>query len=381
MRMFLVFFGCLPGLGSQSSMARAEEVGELTIRSVLPLTLAQRTALVRLTATDDEARALLEARRATAQKILLKTPRPLAEMHYEGLVNTDPRRIETVERLRDMDDAALLLETWQATGDAALAAKAREYVRSWAATYRPTGNDVNENKLLPLFVIYEAMCGDFTTDEQKTIDAWLSDIARRQIAGGADPAQRRSNRHTKRMLIVATIGLALGRQEWLDYAWNGFDEFVGAALYNDGTSYDLKHRDTLTYHCSALRPLVDLAILAARNGRSLYAWSAPSGSSLKKSVDYMVPFADGSRTRREWVNSQVELDRRRAAAGLEQYQPGRLFDPQDARRLLEEASYFDPTLLPLVIKLAGGQAQRFTSWRTVVNAAARVSVKPAVDDT
>jgi hypothetical protein len=354
--------------------ARADaEVGEVEIRSVLPLSAAQRARLALLVGQDPSARTLLATRRQEAARLLAPgaaPPRPLAVIHYEGLVNTDARRVETVKHLEDMDAAALLLEVWQATGDPAAARRCREYVLAWAGVYKPTGNDVNENKLLPLFTAYEAMRNDFPEAERRHVDSWMSEIAAKQLEAAKDPTARLTNRHTKRLGIIAVIGLALGRQEWLNYAWAGAREFVGSQLYADGTSYDLENRDTLTYHCSALRPLVSLAVLASRNGRDLYSWKAPSGSSLKGSVDYVVPFAAGRKQRREWTNSKVDLDRRRAAAGIAFYQPGSLFQPRSAKPLLEEASYFDAGLLPLVARLEGRPGGgRYPTWRTVLNAA------------
>lgn len=352
------------------------EVGEVEIREVLPLSAPQRAQLKRITATDSEARALLQARLSEARELLNKQPRPLAVIHYESLVNTDPRRIETVKNLTDMDDAAAVFEAWQATGDDKYAAAARRHVWAWAQTYQPTGNDVNENKLLPLLVIYEAQRDEFAPAQRERIDAWMSEIARKQIAVGERREQsQRSNRYTKTLRLVATIGLALDKPEWLDYASNGFKEYVASQLYADGTSYDLEHRDTLTYHSSALRPLLDLAVLAARKGQNLYAWSSPTGSSLQKSVDYVVPYANDEKQRREWTNSRVELDRKRAAAGLEKYRAGRLYEPKDALELMQEAAYFDASLLPLAAKLAGKQGERFPTWRAVVNEAVRCAAQ------
>jgi hypothetical protein len=81
----------------------------------------------------------------------------------------------------------------------------------------------------------------------------------------------------------------------------------------------------------------------------------------------------GRKERREWSNSRVALDRRRAEAGIESYRQGRPYEPNDALRLLEEASYFDPSPTPLVLKLHGGAAKRFPSWTMVVNAACQAA--------
>jgi hypothetical protein len=147
------------------------------------------------------------------------------------------------------------------------------------------------------------------------------------------------------------------------------ERFVREGLRGDGTSLDLERRDSLTYHCSALVPMLDLALLLGAEGRQLYAWTAPHGGSLQRSVDYVVPYASGEKTRREWVNSQVELDRQRAKAGLDHYQPGSLFDPQDARSLIEAATAFDARLLPLHRTLSGATAGRYPAFRLLVQTA------------
>jgi len=63
----------------------------------------------------------------------------------------------------------------------------------------------------------------------------------------------------------------------------------------------------------------------------------------------------------------IDLDRRRAEAGLEKYRLGRLFEPKDALELMEYASYFDPTLLQVVQHLTDRPSERFPTWQTLMN--------------
>lgn len=85
-----------------ASVAGAGSSGELFIRDVLPLDAEQRARLAAWVRDDEEAAALFERKAAEAPRLLAGTPRPLAVIHFEGLVSTDPRRIRTVEHLRDM---------------------------------------------------------------------------------------------------------------------------------------------------------------------------------------------------------------------------------------------------------------------------------------
>ena len=89
----------------------------------------------------------------------------------------------------------------------------------------------------------------------------------------------------------------------------------------------------------------------------------------------MVPYATGEKEHEEWVNSKVDLDRRRAEAGLEKYRPGRIFEPKRALSLLEKAAYFDPSLMEIVRDLSDSEAERFPTWQTLVNAAARADTR------
>lgn len=352
-----------------SHAAGPGDAGEFSIERTVPLTPKQIEKLRTLIAENEEAGALFKKLEAEAKPLIGSEPTPIAKINYEGLVNTDPKRIETVKHLRQMSDAAILLQYWQATGNEEAATTLRNMVTAWAGAYIPTGNDVNENKFYPLFTAYEALRPTFSADEKKMVDAWLEKIGQRHLKA-VKTSSHLTNRYTKSVRIVALFSRILDRPEWKEVATSGFKKFVAESLRPDGGSLDLERRDTLTYHTSGLRPVVEIAIIAGEEGLDLYEWESPVKSSLKKSVDYVVPFADGTKTRKEWLNTTVDLDRRRGAAGIEAYRPGRLYEPKNALTVLEEASFFDSSLYPLVNKLSESDAKRFATWTMVVNAAA-----------
>ncbi len=358
----------LPATARADAAEGSDNPGDFTIATTPPLDAAQRARLRELIATDAEAAALARSLRAEVEPLLDRQPRPLRVIHYEGIVHTDRRRIATVAQLREMSDVALVLRHWQATEDTRAADYLRRFTLAWASTYVPTGNDVNENKFYPLLVAYEALRPGFEPADRERVDAWITAMAELHAKEVAN-SRRFNNRYAKHVRLLALFGRILDREDWSAAAGEGLRRFVVHSLRPDGTSLDLERRDSLTYHTSALRPIIELALIAGDKGPELYAWVSPAGGSIKKSVDYVVPFASGEKTREEWRNTTVELDRRRAAAGLEEYRPGRLYEPRSALPLLEEASVFDPSLLPLVLKLHGSSATRFASWTMLVNAA------------
>lgn len=351
------------------SLMAGDEPGEFSIRPCLPLDQAVIETLRRQVATDPAITAVADQVRAEAKVLVAQKPTPLAKIHYEGLVNTDPRRIADVEALRSMDAVATLLHAWQAGADASIQAALHAHLRAWATTYRPNGNDVNENKLVPLLVAFAAVGADLPATDRALVAAWIEDLGTRHAAE-VTASTHLTNRYTKHVRLAVFCGRALGRDDWVDLGRVGIQRFVGESLRADGTSLDLERRDSLTYHCSALVPALELALLMGAKGRDLYTWEAATGASLKRSVDYVVPYATGEKTRAEWVNTTVDLDRRRAAAGIEKYRAGRLFDPKDACSVLGAASSFDPGLLPVLAKADGDAiAQPVVSWPQVVRSA------------
>lgn len=342
------------------------EVGELTIPLVSPLRPEALERLRRCAQSDEQARRWAETVRAAAEPLLDLTPDPLAQIHYEGLVNTDPRRLASVAKLRQMAHAAVLVRHWQISADARAAAALKRLIVGWARAYEPTGNDVNENKLYPLLVAYASLRSEMTGEERECVDAWVERFGGLHAAA-VERSQLFTNRYAKHLRLLFVCGRILDRPKWEEQALDGARRFAAAGLRADGTSEDLHRRDTLTYHCSALTPVIELAMLAGPAGRELYDWTAPPGGSIRKSVDYVVPYAAGEKTREEWKNSTVGLDRRRAAAGLEHYRPGRLFQPVETLELMELAEFFEPKLLPLVQKLAARPNDRFPTWQTLMN--------------
>ena len=345
-------------------MSHSKEIGDFSIPSVNPLSAKALTYLREIVDADDEAKAVVDQVIGDAQPLLHAQPHPLAVIEYEGLVNTDPRRIATVEKLREMGDVARLVRYWQVTGDDRVVETLRCFIVAWTGTYVLTGNDVNENKFYPLLVAYLALRDLMNADEMKQVDAWVEALGERHLVA-VENAKRFTNRYAKSVRLLAICGLIMNREIWVAKAQDGVKAFVTQSLFADGTSEDLKRRDTLTYHGSALKPVMELAMLSGDTG--LYDWVGEQGGSIRKSVDYVVPYATGEQVREEWRHSIVDLDRRRSEAGVEKYRAGRLFEPKDALELMEYASLFDSDLLEVVQHLTKSQAKRFYTWQTLVN--------------
>ncbi|MFQ3671430.1 MAG: alginate lyase family protein [Verrucomicrobiia bacterium] len=347
-KMVRVLLGVSVGLWAMMKVhavmaAGTENPGEFDHRDVFPLDRAALDRLRQMVGVEGPKKQWAEPVIAAGRRALGATPKPLKRINYEGLLNTNPSRIETVKSLRTMNDVADAFRAWQLTGGDEFAEFTRRSILAWAQTYVPTGNDVNENKLTPLVVAFTGLRESFEAGDREEVERWLGRMADLHAAETAK-VTRFTNRYTKRLRFLALLGLALDRRDLLDAAGKGVRVFVRNSLRPDGTSFDLEERDTLTYHCSALEAALDTIQLTASNPETVYAWGSPAGGSVKKSVEYVVPYAMGEKERREWENTRIALDRRRAEAGIATYQPGKLFDPEYALPMLRKAARIDRSL-------------------------------------
>lgn len=290
--------------------------------------------------TERSAKHLVDSILFAAEKVLNQPPRPLEIIYYEGLLDTDPKRINTVKSFQDIDNVVTLIYAGYGSDSPKFGNKAREIIISWAEKYKPTGNPINENKFTAFFWAYHLYQNNFREKEQEMVKNWMLQIA---LAEKNRKKTYNNNWEAKRLKIIGIIGSILQDESLKKYAVEGFKKYIASAYFPDGTSNDLHDRDALHYHVSGLKPCLTafINLSAFDPGFNLYDYETDDGASIKKSVEYVVPFATGEKQRKEWVNSKVELDKKRAAAGIEKYQPGKLFDPKQAWELFEWACYYN----------------------------------------
>lgn len=330
-------------------------------------TAAQRAEWARRVGEVPEVAALWEPVRAAAETALGVAPTPLAEIVYEGRLDTDPARVRTVAALQDMERLQRLVEAWAVSGDERYAGHAQAMALAWMQTYRPTGNPINENKLEPVLVAYGLWRQEVDPAKRARADQWVRELAEKQRADAwARPATTRNNWQPKRLKLVARAGWILGDAAMRAQAAAEAKRYIEEGLRADGSSEDFHQRDSLGYHVGGLKPLLQLAALLAPDGLDLYRYEAASGASARRSVAFVVPYATGQKTHGEFLHSQIHLDRQRARAGLAEYRPGRRFEPRQALPLFELASAFEPDYRRVVGQLVGRPEARYPTWPVVL---------------
>jgi hypothetical protein len=356
----LLFLLCLPfaDLKAQTVSLSRKEAGHLK----------------KMIREDREVRALFDSLQNIADTALEDDPNPIDTIRTEGLLQGDPRKTATWEAMRDFHKMYALALTWRVTGRREYLDKTSIYLVAWADSNHSRGDPIDDTNLDPAIEAFDLVKNGLVPAEIRRVSKWLRQTAEAEIHAVYNKPERataHNNWNSHRLKIVGEIGFAIGDTALQHYAGEGIKTQIGQNLKPDGSSEDFTSRDALHYHVYDLEPLLKLAIVLKRAaGIDFYHYTAPSGSSLVKSVQWLLPYLDGRQTHAEFVNSTVEFDKRRARNGEAGYKAGTLFEPRNGIATLLLASWFDPEQLVLVRQLAGTTAS-YPYWQTAINAVSR----------
>jgi hypothetical protein len=306
-----------------------------------------------------------------ADGVLGEDPHPIDTIRTEGLLLGDPRKTATQLALRDMNKLYALALAYRVKGDTKYLGKAVAFLMAWARVNHSKGDPIDDTNLDRCIEAYDMVKGKPDPGQADSIRDWLRATAQAELGGRYYHPERPShfnNWHSHRLKIVGEIAFAIGDTALQGYVVRELKTQLAKNLNPDGSSIDFTLRDALHYHVYDLEPLLKLAIVLQRaTGVNYYTFSSSTGSSMKRSVDWLLPYLNGQKTHAEFVNSTVDFDRKRAQNNEAAYKAGTLFEPKNGIMTLALAGYFDPSLLPQARELCRTEKQP-VSWQAVATA-------------
>lgn len=291
---------------------------------------------------------------------LNQPPNPIDTIRTEGLLRGDPKKDNTKLALPDMNKMFALALQYRLTSDRNYLNKCISFLTAWAKINHSNGDPIDDTNLDKAIEAYDLIKSDIPLTDKKPIDNWLSETVRAEINSkrmkpGKATAINNWNAH--RLKVVGEIGYALNNREFIDWTIDHLKSHININLYADGSSLDFKQRDALHYHLYDLEPMLKLAIIINRGeGTNFYTYQSPNGSSIKKSVDWLIPYITGEKKHEEYVNTTVKFDHDRARNNEPGFAAGTLFEPKLAIPLLKSVVYFDQKYQTLLIQLLDGQS-------------------------
>ncbi len=308
---------------------------------------------------DEEIKKLYQGFEKSALKYLEEQPNPIDTIRTEGLLQGNPKKVKTQQALADMNKIFALALQYRITREQKYLNKCVEFLSAWARTNKANGDPIDDTNLDPAVEAYDLIKADIPATDKKQIEQWLSETAWAEINSKRMKAGRATainNWNAHRLKVVGEIGYALNNPKLISWTIDNLKSHININLYPDGTSLDFKERDAMHYHVYDLEPMLKLAIIIDRaGGTNFYTYQSPKGSSIKKAVEWLIPYINGEKQHEEYVNTTVKFDRDRAKNNEPGFAPGSMFKPALALPMLRLAVYFDPAKKDLLQKVEGNQ--------------------------
>ena len=288
-----------------------------------------------------------------ADALLGDRPNPLKDIIYEGRVSNHPDRLNSVKHLRDMTKIYTLTWACFVSGKSAYGAKAIEFVEAWAKKYKPSGNAVNDHKMLMCLIACQMLQEQMSESQKTTIGKWIKTIGDAQKKGWK---RKGGNHAAKRLKFIYFAAWLDNDQDRIDWVQGKIQVVWNNTLYENGQTDDFRRRDAVHYHMSSIVEFLQIAQIGRLLGKDHYNQKADNGGSIAGAIDFVMPFIKGEKVHPEWVNSIVKLDHQRwQQAGDPYYKPGKPWDPWEAYESLLLASVFDKSLHDWAEKLRQGK--------------------------
>jgi hypothetical protein len=342
---------------------------------IVSLQTAEVTKLKALIKSDADVQKHWQILLKTADDALLAVPNPADTILTEGILQGNPRKTKTWKSLEDMQKLYTLGLAYKVTSSQKYLGKASEFLLAWAKQNHPQGNPINDTNLDRIIFTYDLLKADLKKEVIASVRSWLSQVAKQEIKTYNEALTNKrsgksfNNWNSHRIKAIAQIGAALGDESLIKYSKERFEMQIAINLRSDGSSFDFHERDALHYHVYNVDPLLVAATVLSRaykHQNSFYAHESKEGNSLKKSVEWLLPYFTGEKTHAEWVNSKSAFDKKRADNGEKGYIAGTLFKPSEARTSVALAGYFDYNMLSIYQQQAKTES-KYPTWQFVLN--------------
>lgn len=299
------------------------------------------------------------------------TPAAIDTVFSEGRLASDPKKIKSLLALQDVSRMYALAITYTVEGSEIYLNKARDFLLNWATINKPMENPINDTRFEPAFESYDLVKNNLTVTDNETIKNWFRTMAYKELnhpffsKKNIGPTTTNWNSH--RLKVIGMIGYAIDDYNLIKFIDTALPSQVASNLCENGAGIDFEERDALHYQVYTLEPLVRLAIVVNRaSGHDFYNFVSSQGSSIKKSMEFLLPYTTGEKTHQEFRNSTAPFDLKRAQNKESSFTTGALYQPTHGLHLFSMATYFDENYLKIVQHLENTE-EKYPNWEVVIN--------------
>lgn len=285
-------------------------------------------------------------------------PQAIDRIEKEGVLNSDPRHSASDEALKGTESIlkwAICSEIANQPLNQECFEAAYKGTMKWLRTFHPTGNPINDNQMLRMFVTIDFLFDDLKKEDQTLVKNWLKEFI---VSGdkyflSLKKKNSPDNWMTWRLSIRSLSSVIIQEQDEILKTKNLLEQHAllnlvepnhwnsdNSCKNEDNTSYgsfDFRHRDALHYHVYNLEAWIWTSILTPN------LITSKSSTSIENALQFIQPYYQKKKIHVEFLCSKVKFDSRRKDAGQKEFQ-NQNWDPKNARKLLRMARIRYPAI-------------------------------------
>jgi len=299
-----------------------------------------------------------------ADAALTLPPHAVQRVHTEGTLYHQGIRDQSEEAEKDWYAMRGLALAYRITGDKRYFVQAARLLDAWITTYKISGNPIDETNLDALAVTFDLIQTDLSRGTEQRARSFFRTMAVTyldwlDVNFASDPYNWSSHR-----VKLAVLGAYIsGDRVLIDRAARAYVRQVNQNIRPDGSVNDFYKRDAMHYVVYDLEPLAVAALAARAHGQDWF--HASSGSpSIQTGIDWLLPYALGQKTHKEFVHSTVKFDAERAAAGEHGYSG--TWERSSSVGVLTLAAALDPKYWPARDQVAADTGKKPTAWVVLI---------------
>lgn len=342
----------MAGLLGTAGCSSADKIEPVSISA--PPTIE---TVARLSLPADERATLLRA--ATAA--LERSPDPLPEVHTEGTLPTVPSYQMALQARKDWGSISVLANAYAMNREPRHLDGYARYLAAWLDVYKISGNPIDETALSDWLLAYRSAGAALPPALAQHMRQFACALAVRYTQPQPTSRKTSTNNWQSHRVKLAVMGAHVcGKTALIAAAEAAFAAQIQDNLLPSGESVDFAERDAIHYVVYSVEPLLEAALFARPQGRSLFTITGRNGQSIGRTLDWLAPYARGDKTHEEFVYSQVRFDAERAAAGVAGFAGP--FSPKKAQWTYWLSAQLDVKWLELSEKLGSPSTTQRASW-------------------
>ncbi|SNS21958.1 Alginate lyase [Granulicella rosea] len=296
-----------------------------------------------------------------AEAALKQTPHPMERVHTEGTLPGKGIHDESAAAEKDWPLTLNLAFAYRLTGDKRYLAQTAKFLDAWATVYKPSRNPIDETNFGNLVLALDLTRADLPPEVAEHTAALFRAMALQYLDWlDANHDKDHENWSSHRVKLAVLGAYVSGDKALIERATAAYSRQVKVNIHPDGSVNDFYKRDALHYVVYDLEPLTTAALAAKAHGQDWFHTAATGSPSVEMGVDWLLPYATGTKTHEEFVHSTVAFDAARDKAGEKGYSGP--WDPKTSVELMGLAAWMDPKYRPELEKVEANTGVKAYPW-------------------